>query len=122
MEGTKRSLPVKPESNLCLSIHVVITCQLLFEFSLWVSNFACFLFNKDLFLWVFNFTIYFTITKNVKFKTLKLSTNKVCFYCLVYFSDYDCETVCRILAVLGSNAPLLPSDAVSTLIGGFIIS
>ncbi|KAM7435860.1 Condensin-2 complex subunit D3 [Porites harrisoni] len=31
--------------------------------------------------------------------------------------DYDCETVCRILAVLGSTAPLLPSDAVSTLIG-----
>ena len=34
-EETKWSLPVKPESNLFLSIHIVaITCQLLFEFSI----------------------------------------------------------------------------------------
>ena len=40
---TTWSLPVKPFSNLCLSIHnVAITCLLLFEFSLWVFNFAFF--------------------------------------------------------------------------------
>ena len=40
-EETKWSLPVKPESNLCLSIQIVaFTCQLLFEFSIWVLNFA----------------------------------------------------------------------------------
>ena len=40
-EDTKWNLPVKLGSNLCLSIHIVsITCQLLFEFSIWVLNFA----------------------------------------------------------------------------------
>ena len=40
-EYTKWSL--KPESNLGLSINIFATlCQLLVEFSIWVSNVACF--------------------------------------------------------------------------------
>ena len=47
-EDTKWSLPVKLESNLCLSIHIVsITCQLLFEFSIWVLNFARIYFRRS---------------------------------------------------------------------------
>ena len=47
-EETKWSLPVKPESNLCLSIQIVaFTCQLLFEFSIWVLNFAIFLQSRQ---------------------------------------------------------------------------
>lgn len=71
---------------------------------------------------VFNFCDFVQPWKTWNLRPGKLSTNKVFFYWLFYFSDYDCETVCRILAVLGSTAPLLPSDAVSTLIGRFIIS
>ena len=70
----------------------------------------------------FNFCDFLQPWKTWNLRPGKLSTNKVCFYWLFYFSDYDCETVCRIVAVLGSTAPLLPSDAVSTLIGRFIIS
>ena len=71
---------------------------------------------------VFNFCDFLQPRKTWNLRPGKLSTNKVFFYWLFYFSDYDCETVCRILAVLGSTASLLPSDAVSTLIGRFIIS
>lgn len=36
---------------------------------------------------------------------------------MLCLSDYDCETLCRILTVLGSTASLLPSAVISTLIG-----
>ena len=46
-KDTYWNLPVKPESNLCLSIHIVaITCQLLFEFSTWILNFRVLLISR----------------------------------------------------------------------------
>ena len=39
-----------------------------------------------------------------------------------YFKDYDCETLSRILAVLGSTASVLSPTVVSTLIGKWLNS
>ena len=62
------SLPGKPESNLCLSIHIVaITCQLLFEFSIWALNFACFKFRDCI-----------TIPKKAKLKTCEIRGGQYC--------------------------------------------
>ena len=44
-------LTSKPESDLCLLIRIIaITCQLFFEFSLWVLNFTRIHFHSSLIL------------------------------------------------------------------------
>ena len=59
MEDTKWSLPVKPERNLCLLIHIVAITMLIVIWTFYMG----FKFREDLFSRVFNFAIFYNREK-----------------------------------------------------------
>ena len=103
MEDTKRSLPViiKPEGNLCLSIHIVaITRQCYLNFHMGIK------FGDDLFSRISIFVIFLQSRKTRNWRPTNFSTNKE------HLTGKEIERRDLILAplnplMLGSNLPLV---------------